>query len=571
MAHKVIGKYGLFLHAHLPYVLHHGRWPQGSEWLCEAAADTYLPLLIILDELIQEGCHPKITMDISPVLAEQLSSSTFQNEMSGYLNARIQTAQNNQHSFSKQNNAKLLYLAQRWEEHYKNIRQQFIDRFNRDLISAFRRFQDQGCLEIITCAATHGYLPLLSQDLSIQAQIKIAIRTHIRHFHHPPAGIWLPECGYRPGSFWIPPTEIDSKKTGHFRKGLEKFLSENQIRYFIYHTAEAGPDAYSRTFSIPWTSSEIKNFKLKPNEELKFLYYQPFQVLADDIHHSEVIVFMRDPETSLQVWSATTGYPGDEWFLEFHRKHFDGGLRYWRITGKNLKFDQKEIYEPEIATGRYEDQANHFLMLIKSRLNTYYQQTGQSGFLLTPFDAELFGHWWFEGPYFLKSLFKKIEFDADIQLQTCTENLSETTSRPSIILKEGSWGEGGNHKTWLNNTTTRLWHKVYDAEERLKTFLNQPDLKQNSKLEEILKQAIRELLLMQSSDWFFLISTGTGKVYAERRFLEHFKAFHTIMDFADKYQQDEELAYHEWLIFHHYQLNDIIFPDINLEWIKSKQ
>jgi 1,4-alpha-glucan branching enzyme len=571
MLHKEIGNYGLFLHAHLPYVLHHGRWPQGSEWLCEAAAETYLPLLEMFDELIQEGFHPKITMDISPVLAEQLSASSFKNEMSGFLNSRIQTAQKNQLTFLKEKNEPFHYLAQRWEEHYKRLLQQFSDRFNRDLIAAFRKLQDQGFLEIITCAATHGYLPLLSQDTSIQAQIKIAIKTHIRHFHQPPAGIWLPECGYRPGKAWIPPVETNSKKSGFFRKGIEDILRDNQIKYFIYHATDAASNSQSTfsSYNLAAFDSDYSNPEF--NDQLLFSPYEPVQVTAPDSQNSGVAAFMRDAATSLQVWSATTGYPGDEWYLEFHRKHFDGGLRYWRITGRNPEFDQKEIYEPGKAAGRYEEQANHFLACIKSRLGTYYEQKGQPGFLLTPFDAELFGHWWFEGPSFLKSLLKKVEFDPDIQLQTCSENLANAAALPSMILKEGSWGDGGGHKTWLNPDTAWLWEKLYAAEDHLHSFFNRIDYRQNSKLEELLKQAVRELLLLQSSDWPFLISTGTGKAYAEQRFLGHFEAFMAILAYADKYQQNGDLAYHEWLNFHHYQLTDMIFSDLELEWINNQQ
>ncbi|MBN2090366.1 DUF1957 domain-containing protein, partial [candidate division KSB1 bacterium] len=176
----------------------------------------------------------------------------------------------------------------------------------------------------------------------------------------------------------------------------------------------------------------------------------------------------------------------------------------------------------------------------------------------------------FEGPYFLKKLLKKIELDPELQLQTCSENLMETTMRPLTILEEGSWGDGGMHKTWLNSHTRWLWQKLYAAADRLRSFLGRIDYQQNLKLQEILKQAMRELLLLQSSDWPFLIATGTGKAYAERRFLKHLDAFNTLLDFADKYEQGGELAYHEWLIFHHYQLDDMIFPDIDLEWIKNK-
>ncbi len=564
MAHKVIGNYGLFLHAHLPYLLNHGRWPQGSEWLGEAAAETYLPLLNILDELIQEGFHPKITMDISPVLAEQLSAPSFHREMQGYLHSRIQIAQQNQNTFIKDKNDQLFYLAQRWEAYYQQLMVQFSDDLQCDLIAAFRRLQEQGCLEIITSAATHGYLPLLRYDASIHAQIKTAVKTHIRHFHQPPAGIWLPECGYRPGNFWNPPEEIDPGNPGYFRKGLEEFLAENQLKYFIYHAANA--DTFN--YHSPYSNIESAVAKSKYQENLRLSPYQSYQVLRADAKNSGVTAFIRDSATSLQVWSETTGYPGDEWFLEFHRQHFAGGLRYWRITGSDLELDNKKIYEPDKAAGRYEEQAGHFLDVIKSRLGPFYQQQGQPGFLLTPFDAELFGHWWFEGPYFLKSLLKKIELDPELQLQTCSENLAKTPAHPTTILDEGSWGDGGMHKTWLNFQTHGLWQKLYAAEERLQSFLKEMKDGQNSPLEEILKQVLRELLLLQSSDWPFLISTGTGTEYAKRRFLAHLEAFNRLLDLADKYQRCGELAYYEWLIFHNYQLLDMIFPDIELEWIK---
>ena len=95
------GHFAFVLHSHLPYVLSHGRWPHGTDWLNEAAAETYLPILRILEELITEGYQPKLTIGFSPVLCEQLSDNSFKEEFVGYLNQKIKAAQHDSEEFYK--------------------------------------------------------------------------------------------------------------------------------------------------------------------------------------------------------------------------------------------------------------------------------------------------------------------------------------------------------------------------------------------------------------------------------------------------------------------------------------
>jgi len=182
------------LHAHLPYVLNHGRWPHGTDWLNEAAAETYLPLLSVLRRLEADGIRSALTIDLSPVLAEQMALPAFPEEFRSYLRYKISAARQDYMEFKGRGEREMMPLAEYWEGFYQQALE-FFEKLQGDLIGEFRRLQEAEVIEIMTCAATHGYLPLLASDASLRLQIETACASYRRLFGRAPRGIWLPECG----------------------------------------------------------------------------------------------------------------------------------------------------------------------------------------------------------------------------------------------------------------------------------------------------------------------------------------------------------------------------------------
>ena len=223
------------LHAHLPYVVNHGTWPHGMEWLHEAAAETYLPILRMLGNLERDGVPANFNINLSPVLLEQLAHPFFIAEFPKYLTRKILAAREDEAYFIQSGDAHLTETARFWGRFFSAA----LDDFNAldgNIVSGFRHFNDAGLIEIITCAATHGYLPLLGTDESVRAQVRTAVSTHIRHLGKPPRGIWAPECGYRPAGFWdypVPPAGATEPSPGFERIGVEQALSESGLDYFF--------------------------------------------------------------------------------------------------------------------------------------------------------------------------------------------------------------------------------------------------------------------------------------------------------------------------------------------------
>ena len=564
------GSFTFVLHTHLPYVIAHGRWPHGMDWLNEASAESYIPLLNILNELVEEGYSPKLTIGISPVLIEQLADESFKSEFSSYLHQRIEAAEQNIDEFQRYSRRNLLNLALMWKDHYQKIKFDFENKYNRDLVRVFKKLQDNGHIEIITCAATHGYLPLLSLDESVQAQIKLGAEIYKKYYDRKPKGIWLPECAYRPRYKWSPPVDSGSKKEGYLRKGIEEFLSENGIDYFIIDNAllRGGKaigvyvDRFEALKQL-WGRFEKE---YQPREEEFDKTPREVYLVSSGEGKKPVAIFTRDPDTGLQVWSGEWGYPGDGNYLDFHKKHFPGGLRYWKVTSAKSDLADKLEYFPPDAQARIQENSSHFKGLIKGLLLKYNKETGKKGIVCAPYDCELFGHWWFEGPQFLKLVLKSIEEDPEVELTTCSQFLNEAKPTKVISIPEGSWGEGGYHYIWLNQWTEWTWRHIYEDEKRMQKLASEFGETKDDNLLKILKQAARELLLLQASDWQFLISTWSARDYAELRISEHHNNFNRLCDMAERYGRGQWVDPSEWTFLGDCEAKDKLFKDIKLEW-----
>ena len=222
-----VGAFTFVLHSHLPYARKAGRWPHGEEWLHEAMAETYIPLLNALTRLQTEKIPARLTISLTPILLEQLADKDIKTNFITFLDERIAAAEEDKERFVAANQEHMQSLADYYYKWYGSIRTDFLKRYKRDLVGAFRKFQKSGMIEIVTCAATHGYLPLLSTDNSIQLQLKTAVSAYQRHFGRKPEAIWLPECAYRPAY---------QTEDGRFRPGLETFLQDSGLRLFFAET-----------------------------------------------------------------------------------------------------------------------------------------------------------------------------------------------------------------------------------------------------------------------------------------------------------------------------------------------
>jgi len=215
-----VGAFTFVLHSHLPYARQSGMWPHGEEWIHEAIAETYVPLLNALYDLDEEGVPYAVTVGITPILAEQLADPLIIDHFVHYAAERAAWAASDVKRFEDAGDAPMRDLARYYHHWYARALTSFRDRFEKDLVGAFRRLQDAGRIEVSTSAATHGYLPLLARDSSIYGQIRTGIDAYRRRFGRAPKAIWLPECAYRPAV-------IEHSAGGEIRRpGLEEFLAE---------------------------------------------------------------------------------------------------------------------------------------------------------------------------------------------------------------------------------------------------------------------------------------------------------------------------------------------------------
>lgn len=524
------GYVSFILHAHLPFVHH----PESDDyleeqWLFEAISETYIPLLLNFKKLEDENVDFRITMSLTPPLLNMLDSKLLQEKYINYLKEHIELAQKELKRTVYDN--KLNELSKYYLNRYTNDLHIFRDVYNCNLISAFKHFQDTGVLEIITCGATHGYFPILYvNEKTVRAQIAVGVQTYKKYFGKNPRGIWLPECGYIPEA--------------------DKYLKEFGIEYVI-----------TETHGI--------------------LYADPppiYGTYAPIVSPDGIICFGRDAESSRQVWSSINGYPGDVNYREFYRDigyeadydyirpyiayngvRVNTGIKYYRITGKT---DNKDYYNLQWAMDSINKQTGHFFDSRNSQINLIAPNMDKPPIIVCPYDAELYGHWWYEGPDWLYVLFKKIYYDkCDFKLITPSEYIDKYPQMQICSPCRSSWGANGYSEVWLNPTNDYAHKHLHVAGDRMcelaKLFPNEKD-----KLKRLaLNQCARELLLAQSSDWLFIITNGTMVEYAHKRIKEHIGRFTKLYfqikkndinkDFVqDIYQKDKIFEDIDYMIYY---------------------
>jgi 1,4-alpha-glucan branching enzyme len=607
---SAFGAFTFVLHSHLPYARLAGRWPHGEEWIHEATSETYIPLLNALYELRNEGVKYKLTIGITPVLAEQLADADVLDHLDQYLDDKIARAKQDVLRFRGEEsvvgvrreeavegelppvdraaveealeaderegllpppeprpwwvgNKHLEYLAGFYQRYYEKIKDSLDRVYHRDLVGAFKRLQDEGYIEIVTCAATHGYLPLLGTDSAIRGQLKTGIQSYRRFFNRAPRGIWLPECAYRPAYY---------DDQGRVRPGIEHFLAEQGIRLFFSetHLITGGAPVGVAAGEAIGPYGEIKRrylipMSVKPRPATPMTTFRAYYVsdttagpFADQ--HSGVAVIGRNNETGQRVWSADWGYPGDFDYREFHRKDGVSGLQYWRVTGAKVDLGDKDFYHPDWAENKVRMHAHDYVALVERILQAQWDFGQGYGIIASNYDTELFGHWWFEGIEWLKQVLRLLAASPRVELTTASEYVAGHPPQEVIHLPEGSWGVGGTHFTWDNNETHWMWAPIYDAEKQMERLANQyRDEYDNELIRGVLNQAARELLLLESSDWPFLVTTGQARQYAVQRFSQHMERFLTLATGVERGFPDGSLAAQLWE-------KDRLFPDIDFRW-----
>ena len=565
MKPNAVGSFVLVLHGHLPYVLRHGVWPHGEDWLYEAAAETYLPLLSMVDECLFFNAKPKFTMGLTPVLLEQLAHEHFKDGFDAYLDDRIARAKADEKEFAGHNNGHMVYLAQQWQECFTKLRQQF-HAMGRDIPKAYAQKAKQGHIEILTSAATHGYFPLLLEDATIRAQMRAGLASSERILGFRPRGMWLPECAYRPQGWWTPGITWGGPRN---RVGVEHLVADEGITHFFleHHLVES-----SRS---EWVNNGGNWHKVDWNEAEKYPargwrnVHETHGLNSDGSDMARVTVLARAPQICESVWSGAVGYPADGVYLEFHRKWGERrGLRYWKITGKGTDLGDKHLYYPENIPGKLHEHAQHFCNQVKARLWDHKHATGRHGVVVACFDAELFGHWWFEGPKFIRDVMLNLNADPDVNVCTSEEFITAHPSDKVVSISEGSWGDGGDHRVWLNDVTKWMWEVEYRAEAHFGklTFSLPWREPANTELRDLLERAGRELLLLQASDWPFVITRGQAIDYGIKRFTLHVGRFENLCDMAEKVGRGEKLTELERWEIKDADMHDVVFPKIDLNW-----
>ena len=236
----------------------------------------------------------------------------------------------------------------------------------------------------------------------------------------------------------------------------------------------------------------------------------------------------------MQVWSRDQGYPGDGSYLEFHKIRWPGGLKLWRVTGPRTDLGDKQPYDVAAARHRAETHAHHFAELLAGIAG----EAGRTGgVIVAPFDTELLGHWWFEGVDFLGDLYRRLAVADGVRSVTGSRHVGASRGRPRIRLAEGSWGAQGDHSMWMNDATRWTWERLWPLEEAFWAVAR--DAIGAAWARPLLAAAARQLLLAQSSDWQFIISTGAAGDYAEARFRRHCDDAEALLRGLDPHASDD--------------------------------
>jgi 1,4-alpha-glucan branching enzyme len=490
------GYLALHLHAHLPFVRHPEYEPFLEErWFFDAITDTYVPLLSRFERLHEESVPFRLSMTLSPTLLLMFADPLLQERFQHHLDRQLELcAREMMRTIDDPAFGPVLDM---YYQRLSEVARQ-VARFGRNLGNGFRMLADMGHVEIVTCPATHGFLPHMQLvPGAVGRQLRLAVETHRRLLEREPDGVWLPECAYYPG--------------------LEESLLENGLLYFFV-------DSHSLHLGLPRSIRGVFSHVYLPNG---------------------VAAFARDLESSKQVWSAREGYPGDGLYRDFYRDiGFDlpleymapyihdshtrilTGFKYYRITGET---DQKLPYDPSAAQARVEEHARHFVWCREQQARWLSGHLDRPPVIVAPYDAELFGHWWFEGPDFLYYMLRAVAENPALESIAAKDYLTMHPSAQVVTPNTSSWGDGGYFRVWVNGRNEWLYPHLNAAARRMDHSAG-PGVSAPQWRSRAFRQAERELLLAQASDWAFIMTTGTSPGYATSRTIRHLCDYNYLRD-----------------------------------------
>lgn len=494
------------MHAHLPFVRH----PEferffEENWLFEAIAETYLPLVQAMRRLLEKGVPGTLNLSVSPPLIEMLSDGSLIEKFSEHLKKQLELIEK---EVARNAGTELEQLSRFYLSRQQTLIDLWENRLHRNLLAEFLELEKAGKLNLLTCVGTHPFLPAYQSDpASIRMQLDVTVRCFERAFGRKPRGVWLPECGYFPG--------------------LDKFLAEFGLHYF-----------FLETHGVLLATPTPKYGVFTPLRTTQGLYCMG-----------------REQKSSMEVWSRRTGYPGHPEYREFFTdiakdrtrdylgEYFfagdtpiDSGFKYNRITGG----EHKEIYRPWNAMRLAEDHARLFVVNRETTISELLvNMEGNRAAMLCPYDAELFGHWWFEGPLFLEAMLERAASSSVIEFAGADEIMTSSADPESHEPAFSSWGEGGFGSVWINGETDKYYPQSY----RLRAMIDHliairqkmgESSPRGKLLTRYIKQMERELMLFQSSDWAFMIHNHSSDGYARRRLDDHYNNGHTLFAEACK-------------------------------------
>lgn len=481
----------LVLHAHLPFIRHPEYKTFLEEgWLYEAMIESYIPLLYYYEKLVNNSVDFRITMSLTPTLCEMLGDPLLQKRFLERLNQLQELAEK---ELVRTQKSTFYKTAVMYHQKLQTAREIFVNRYQMNLLTGFKHFQELGKLELITCSATHSFMPLMLHPNAINAQIETAVKNYKKHFEKSPKGIWNAECAYS--------------------LGLEKTLKKWGLNYFFVDT-----------HGILYADKRPK-----------------YGVFAPLYCNNKTAVFGRDAESSKQVWSAEEGYPGDCDYREFYRDiGFDlpmeyiapyllaDGIRsmttfkYYRITGKN---NEKEPYQPEWASNKAKSHAANFRFKREKQIEYLSSILDREPIIVAPYDAELFGHWWYEGPDFIYHLCKEISGSSHLKMITPSEYLKKYPVNQVSTPAVSSWGHKGYMEVWLNPSNEWICQHLHECSSIMVDLANRFSKEENTLKRRALNQMARELMLAQTSCWAFIITNHTAAEFAAKEFKSHIKRF----------------------------------------------
>ena len=518
-----MNKINLILHAHLPYV-RHLEYPKFLEenWLFESLNETYIPLLRMLEKLDRENVPFQLAMCFSPTLSTMLTDAPLQERFIDYMNLRIELGEKEVERTGREEREAYPMAVRYLSECRENLF--FFESCKGNILTGYRHLADKGHIELLTTAATHAFLPVFkSYPNAVKAQIIEGLHTHRRIFGQTSKGFWLPDCGYYPG--------------------LDDILSACGVSW------------------IQLPSHAVVSAK----DKSKYGGFKPVEL------PSKVMGFARNWNITSLVWSNTYGYPCDSDYRDFYRdigyslpmsyvrpyihepeiRTFTG-YKYHAITGKT---NNKRYYDYDKAMPKVQLHVENFLYNIK-RYGMSAEASGVSGPVFNlAYDAELFGHRWYEGMKFLELLLRLGTKSPEFMFTTPSSVILENGKTDRIRPNECSWVPGGYSDTFLDSSNAWIYRHLYKAIERMgelsRRFPDQGTLK-----DRFLNQASRELLLAMSSDWPCIMHDNTSVAYAKKRLENHLGSFNVVYASMCKNTVNTE-----WLV--NAERRNDIFPDID--------